>query len=950
MMNKNKFQGKTAPCANRGSLRSQIYKLITLMTALLICSIPILAQQNAIPSAQQDTEPPRIQYFTIFPSATSLQPVQLNYAAYDYGTQNNLEYCSGIKKIEFFDKQTEKILETKTGEKDDCVIEETFEYTPTQEGEQTICAKATDYQNIQSNEECAQLNVIKYAPEIKKIEFFDNHATLNSAKKDGSLVSLRMFFEDASLIDTELTEINVEKITGTKDDWRRSYKAQDNTIIVPDIFTAQDFKCEIKTKITDIFGNYAQKEIACDLTIDNKQPIPATLKTDLQDIEGAHIVSKTSTTKIIAEFEETGIGFERQKNVYLDLTSINGNAKQQADTCQKASNKWECYWDIIATAPKGSYTITLLEDSKDDYDNQITQQIKQDIDVALGNVEIVDLQYAPKFPTEEDEISIMVSLNSDVVLPKVTIDASQITKNKQKINAQCYTDADAFRCSVKIKNLEASNEPRDVAILVQDAQGNKKEITTKIHVFETEPKTKDFFSFAGAIISPTNGIDKRTATITEYPIFAVLKWNPKETSKDIKIAAQTIQCDQKYLATTPEVTGQESKRPTLFFKTTTDVSDILDNSIKIPCTANLIIKKGNVVYKKTEIKNFVLTIPLYNNPLGSVSETIQKKIDETTEQIKSFDDKLQEWEEINHAIGKLAGIGQTIAQMDAMLSAAADIAWVIAVIADAIAPGSGESSWNGFCNPYTYYNIATKVALWSPTYFPTLPQQPLKLAAFISSCQMCRHSGSLVVPFSGAIGDITTTIDGKKGEPTQIDPTLLYEWDPKKSIHVAQNCYCPNAIEYNLRKEKQLKCIYKNCIKEHAKKGLLLSNCDQTLKEQTCLYVDSAAWKLAGGAALAKLIQQMIANLLETLPIGVNGAAWGAVCDPLAGYWGITYGTKWAYWEGCRNLGNGPFVLACSTWAGIHELIETEFFAGNQFDWDKYDADIEGHDYCAQEE
>lgn len=948
---KKEIRGKEQPCGHRGSLRSQLHTFTTLIVAMLICSIPIaVAQQNSIPSAQQDTAPPEIKYFTIFPTTTSTLPAEFSYQAADYGSDGSLEYCSGVKKIEFFDKQTGKIIATRTGERDDCVIEETFEYLPTEEGQQTICAKATDYQNIQSNEECAQLNVIKHAPEIKKIEFFDSQSTLNSVKKDGSLVSIRLFFEDANLIDTESTEINVEKITETKDDLRRSYKAEGNTIIIPDILTAQNFECKIKTKITDIFGNFEQKETACDLTIDDKQPIPLALKTDLQDIENAYVVSKTSTTTITAEFEETGIGFERQKNVYIDLENVAGNARQQADDCQKTAKGWECNWNVAATAPKGGYTITLLADSEDDYGNKITSQIKQDVDVVEGNVQILDVQYAPQFPTEEDEISIMISLNADVAEPKATIDASAITKNKQKINAECDKDGDALRCNAKIKNLQASDEPQEITVIVQDAQGNKKETATKIQVFETEPKTKDYFNFGGAIIQPTNGIDRKTATITEYPIFASLKWNPKETSKDIKIAAQTIQCDQKYLATTPEVTGQDSTRPTLFFKTTTDVSDILEDSIKIPCTANLIIKKGNVVYKKAETKNFALTIPLYNNPLGSVSETIQKKIDETTGQIKSFDERINDWEEINHAIGKLAGIGQTIAQIDAMMAAAADIAWIIAVIIDVFAPGAGDSKWAGFCNPYTYYNIATKVALWSPTYFPILPQQPLKLAAFISSCQMCRHSGSLVIPFSGAIGDITTTIDGQEGKPTQIDPTLLYEWDPKKSIHVAQNCYCPNAIEYNLRKEKQLKCIYKNCIKEHAKKGLPLSNCDQTLKEQTCLYVDSAAWKLAGGAALAKLIQQMIANLLETLPIGVMGAAWGAVCDPLLGYWGITYGTKWAYWEGCRNMANAPFLLACSTWAGIHELVETDFFAGNQFDWDKYDAEIEGNDYCAQED
>lgn len=914
---------------------------------LLICSIPVvMAQQNSVPEQIVDTEAPELRYFTIYPTATAMEAVEFSYEVYDYGNNGDSSKCSGVQKVEFKNKYSGQIVATRAGEQGDCVMQETFDYSPTDAGEQTICATAIDYAGIQSEQKCAGLNVVWHVPDVEKVEFFDANGEVSFVGSKATTLGLKLFFSDAELVDTVLTRVNVEKLTGVSDDWRNVYKSDSNTLLVENIDVKPDFSCKIIAAITDIFGNSAEKEIQCALAVDTTAPIPTAIKTELQDIEGAYLVSNKANAKITAIIDEQGIGFARQKNVYLDLSQLGGRTRVQADVCEEINHWWECEWDVIAAAKKGGYTITLLDDSEDDLGNKFAKGLKQEIDVTDNVLKILDTQYAPEFPTEADEFMIMVSIPADVAKPKVTIDASEITRNKQKnINAECEKDANALRCTALIKNLVAVDAGKKVTITVIDAQGFVQRAEKDIQIFETEPKIKDFFSFGGVTIRPINGIDRRTATVTEYPIFASVRWTPKPDARNVQILSQSVNCDDKYLTTTPEVINAASKRPVIFFKTTTDVSDIGADLLKIDCSASLIIKKDKVVFKRPETKAFTLKIPIYNSPLGSISETVEKKLKQIEQEINDFDGEIKKLENVNSALGKIVGIGQMIIQIATIMSHLLIFVLAVLVELDFLPGDIVDKAWNNFCVPYSRFmaftrggwalgSLADSVASASDIDAYGL----FKTTAFLYTCQLCRHTDAIFFPFAGAVGDIKTWINGKEGRPTTVDVTLLKEWEPKKSIHVAQNCYCPNAIEYNLRKERQLKCIYRSCIKEHAKKGLQYTNCDRTYKEQNCLYVEGAAWKLAGGAALAWLISNSVMQIINSFPTTKYSDDWNDMCSP-------TMNQDW-----CTSVAAGEAGARCSAESAMQLLSETDFFRGNRFNWDRYDGEIEGNDYCAQDE
>jgi len=86
--------------------------------------------------------------------------------------------------------------------------------------------------------------------------------------------------------------------------------------------------------------------------------------------------------------------------------------------------------------------------------------------------------------------------------------------------------------------------------------------------------------------------------------------------------------------------------------------------------------------------------------------------------------------------------------------------------------------------------------------------------------------------------------------------------DPYKSVHY--DSLCNPAIIYNLKKDKQITCMYLSCIENQARLGLPEVICDGTYKINKCLYLDSAEYVLAGNSWVRALMQGFVKALAST--------------------------------------------------------------------------------------
>jgi len=69
--------------------------------------------------------------------------------------------------------------------------------------------------------------------------------------------------------------------------------------------------------------------------------------------------------------------------------------------------------------------------------------------------------------------------------------------------------------------------------------------------------------------------------------------------------------------------------------------------------------------------------------------------------------------------------------------------------------------------------------------------------------------------------------------------------NPYRSVHY--DALCNPAMLYNLQKERQIRCKYLSCLQKQAQGGTPTIACDMDYGIETCLYLDSAQWKMDQG-------------------------------------------------------------------------------------------------------
>jgi len=161
-------------------------------------------------------------------------------------------------------------------------------------------------------------------------------------------------------------------------------------------------------------------------------------------------------------------------------------------------------------------------------------------------------------------------------------------------------------------------------------------------------------------------------------------------------------------------------------------------------------------------------------------------------------------------------------------------------------------------------------------------------------------------------------------------------WNPYKSIHYAKSCMCIPAEAYNLKKDVQIKCMYRNCITDLMIKGLPITPCTEMYKERECLYVEGAEYKR--GMNVLDIFSSIFTALLSNYGFIIAGIAY------LVGCLDYVLPTGQAY---CALPPAGGRSAGCGVWGAlntINEIISLKNIA--KFSAEEYSQELGGIDYC----
>ncbi len=124
-------------------------------------------------------------------------------------------------------------------------------------------------------------------------------------------------------------------------------------------------------------------------------------------------------------------------------------------------------------------------------------------------------------------------------------------------------------------------------------------------------------------------------------------------------------------------------------------------------------------------------------------------------------------------------------------------------------------------------------------------------------------------PYGQQLLNYQTFVDAIPGDDWIVNPYRSTRYD----------ALCIPAQLYNLRKEKMLKCIELDCIRESAPLGMPITHCEQKYAAQSCLYLESAQAREHG--AMENLLIQLGYAALQALIGWLVVKAYEEVCSPL---------------------------------------------------------------------
>ena len=456
--------------------------------------------------------------------------------------------------------------------------------------------------------------------------------------------------------------------------------------------------------------------------------------------------------------------------------------------------------------------------------------------------------------------------------------------------------------------------------------------------------TAEVYKLANVKVVPEK-IDRRTATLTAVPVQIQTLLTPLQKESAARIISTKAECISDDIVES-YVLRETTRTPIIVLKLMPDTEK---DTIAINCTMKLTVLQNNQT--STEEKQISKKIELYKNPLGEIDENIQQKIDAIGTDIDEFDKTVTRLQKTNKILGQVAVYAEKAAVLDATNTFMLGGLWAVMTVLEQIpyTKAAAQNIWKSGA-PWQMENHKTVLwTTWNPGMAPqglnSLLSTFVKTLTIIQSCQVCDYSNSYTALIEQGAGKKIFTLDDKQGKPTTLQQIFVYEWKPYKSIHVAQACQCIPAISYNMQKERQIKCIYKKCIEQNAEMGLPITECDKTLKQQQCLYVDGAAWKLTGGNGIAPIFSQLANGIFKEIPTITQSVAWQYMCDRDTGNLkGPAYPEKNQY--GVNGVIGDFAVPLCAVTAGLQMLDETGYFKGNRYKWDQYIGDLQGEDYC----
>ncbi|MBI2138756.1 hypothetical protein HYU13_04155 [Candidatus Woesearchaeota archaeon] len=522
----------------------------------------------------------------------------------------------------------------------------------------------------------------------------------------------------------------------------------------------KDFVIQINA--SDFVLNNATFDLTYHIELDNTPPGVAEVKTGYKSQDVNYLGKKFNNITVV--LAETGSGFA-SKDIFLDLTSINGTPHAAPNWCEKAGSFWECVWnDTQVTAIDGVQQISIEPDSADDVGNLITGELSHSIIVDKTDPVIGAASYAPTAPVSGDTIAFSFTAQDNALqliallqpLPLIPVPELKAYAETSSISTrEGFQGActGAYDCTVNANELFSAYTEAVINLTAKDPAGNTAKKEVPIIIYRGDPSgTPNFFTI-GRIEPVPPSIDKKVASLTPLQLYFYTQLNKvgSQAQNDGVIVHNTLDCRESAglingdTATDPALLlqlgqrlpyylmNEDSLEPIIAIESSNQIGT-MESPLKFKCKMILQVRDATTVYANPEIEEVTVNVRLHGNGLGDLQDNINQKLEDINKDITDTEKDISSLEKWVNIFGIYCNIAQTIGTLSSALQLLKSALWppltvvYSACLACAICHCAGaiKALWTGICS------ITGKINWLADSFFwPTGFAEPFQIVGWI---------------------------------------------------------------------------------------------------------------------------------------------------------------------------------------------------------------------------
>ncbi len=461
------------------------------------------------------------------------------------------------------------------------------------------------------------------------------------------------------------------------------------------------------------------------------------------------------------------IKINHNETIIPSLITINtGTYDFHPTTCnQTSSSSYLCTANLLITKNQSGTEekIQLVNPSTDLNGNNLEGITKTKVIIDADKPEIIT---GPTFseicPTAGMKTTVNLTVK-DKTSPKIfmKIKANKTTTEGLFTKECKKQDGDLFDCKLQMKNFVNYPENENISIEITDLAGNKLELEEPFEVCQAETQVAP--ETIRKITTEINQkINKRLATAIATKIFLPLTFEIQSNiaSKTKIIALETDGCiNTKYLGGEPYFLNEDEfienqnlgvHRGEAILVVPIGKQMIAEDEAEINCTINIYETIKNTRYTKPEKQTLQISIPTYNNPLGTVDQATTKQLKTIKDEIKGLQTDIDKRMKLHQTFKTICMLSDILGKVSEALAIVQSAVYVVAVVMQVwpVTAEPGQELWKGVCNTITKGFFKNKKKLFKDNFLEnsgSILKQFLKAGCTIYNCGFCTVDGLMTV-------------------------------------------------------------------------------------------------------------------------------------------------------------------------------------------------------------